>query len=133
MRKPVVLLYKMPKSKLTINKIKQSLSVGSKDLVKSVFIKNQRNSKKNKFNELNYKIQSSIFSYNKKANNCNYKTINIYKNNQNNIFNVNNNININEKQILHNNKKTIFKSLKKIKFYDTGLFDMPLAIQLGVN
>ena len=135
MKKPVVLLYKMPKTKLTINKIKQSLSVGSKDLVKSVFIKNKRNCNKNTFNSLNYKFQSSIFPYNKKAKNSTYKTINICKNNQNNIFKLNSNLNINEKQILNLNRNTIFDkiNLKKIKFYDTGLFDMPLAVQLGVN
>ena len=134
-KKPIVLLYKKPKNKFTINKIKQSLSIECKDLFKSVFIKNKRNCNKNAFNPLNYKFQSSIFAYKKKAKNSTYKTINISKNNQNNIFRVNNNININESEILNLNRKSMFekKNFKKIKFYDTGVFDIPLAIQLGVN
>ena len=134
MRKPVVLLYKMPKNKLTVKKIKQSLSIDSKDLVKKVCIKNNRHFNKSQVKPINYKVKSSIFPYNKKVKTY-YKTININKNNNNIFESLNENKNVNEEQIININKKNIFeeKNLKKMNFYDTGLFDMPLAVQLGVN
>ena len=143
-----ILLYKMPKYKLTFNKIKQSLSIDSKALIKKVFIKKNdylNNDKLNEINTYNYKVQSSIFHNNKELYKYDYRTINLYKNkNGNNILKKNrdikqfetiyNNLNLDDKKI-NEERKNLFEgaNLKKYNFYDTGLFDMPLAIQLGVN
>ena len=126
-----ILLYKIPKHRLTVKKIKQSLSIDSKTLIKKVLIKKNNqfsDDKPDQINTYNYKVKSSIFPNNKKKDKLDYRTINIFTNK--NILNKNLNYNkINEE------KKNIFmeNNLKKYNFYDTGLFDMPLAIQLGVN
>ena len=140
-KKPEILLYKPRKTRLTINKIKQSLSIDSKSLIKEVFIKNTNEPKEiknSKVKEINYNFKSSIFPYASiKYNKSNYRTINIIKNkNKKNYENnkIDNNT-INVVKIKRVKKKNIFDKhkLKKYNFYDTGLFDMPLAIQLGAK
>ena len=142
-KKPKILLYKPKKTKLTINKIKQSLSIDSKSLVKKVFIKNTNEPKEinnDKVKAINNNLNSSIFPYASiKYKKSNYRTINIIKNKnkkENNYENnkINNNT-INVVKIRRVKKKNNFdmNSLKKYNFYDTGIFDMPLAIQLGAK
>ena len=130
-RKPTFLLYKLPKSKLSINKIKQSLNIDSRNLVKKVLIKkNNIFQENNKINTINYDIISSIFTYTKIDNKPDYLTININKKNYKNTFISNSTINGNN---LINKKRKNLNNFKKYNFYDTGIFDMPLAIQLGVK
>jgi hypothetical protein len=133
-------IYRIPKTKLTINKIKESLSIDSKDLVKKVFIKSYNNFNKSHKNTYNYKIKSSMFPKNNNKYKHNYMTININKNKNENKYKKirNSSSNINEVNILKNLKAESKNMkdeqiLKKYNFYDTGLFDMPLAVQLGVN
>ena len=132
-------LFKMPKKKITLCKIKQSLSIDSKELVKEVLIKNSNNKfininrNNNNNNMKNYKIESSIFRDNRNKNTFNYMTININKNNvennnKNNFINCEKNMNIKQNHNLHE-----INNQKKYHFYDTGLFDMPLVIQLEQN
>ena len=133
-------VYKIPKTKLTVNKIKESLSIDSKDLVKKVFIRSHNNFNKSHKNIINYKIKSSMFPKNNNKYRHNYMTININRNKNENrykkIKNVSNNVN--DENILNilKTKKYNLKDeqiFKKYNFYDTGIFDMPLAVQLGVN
>ena len=133
-------IYRIPKTKLTINKIKESLSIDSKDLVKKVFIKSYNNFNKSHKKTYNYKIKSSMFPKNNNKYKHNYMTININKNKNENKYKKirNSSSNINEVNILKNLKAESKNMkdeqiLKKFNFYDTGLFDMPLAVQLGVN
>ena len=129
-------LFKMPKKRITVYKIKQSLSIDSKELVKEVLIKNSNNKfiniNRNNNNMHNYKIESSIFRDHNNKNKSNYMTININKNNvennKNNFINSRENMNIKQNHNLHD-----IKNQKKYHFYDTGLFDMPLVVQLGQN
>ena len=129
-------VYKVPKAKLTVNKIKESLSIDSRDLVKKVFIKSHNNFNKSKTNYFNDKIRSIIFPKNNKYKQ-NYMTININRNKTEHIYKIirNESSNINEENNLKIKRKNQNdeKILKKYNFYDTGIFDMPLAIQLGVN
>ena len=129
-------LFKMPKKRITVYKIKQSLSIDSKELVKEVLIKNSNNKfiniNRNNNNMHNYKIESSIFRDHNNKNKSNYMTININKNNvennKNNFINSRENMNIKQNHNLHD-----IKNQKKYHFYDTGLFDMPLVVQVGQN
>ena len=107
-------MFRLPKKKLTVNRIKQSLSIDSKDLVKKVLIKN---------NSVSYIKQYDDFEY---------------KNNNNNN-NKANGIKLNRKHIKEGKDKYKYRpnkymeENKKVNFYDTGDFNMPLVIQLGTN
>ena len=134
-KKPKILLYKMPKNKFTIDKIKQSLSIDSKTLVKKVFVKRKKEVNKSQINTYNYKFKSSIFPFNKINNKKNFITINVSKNKGHNINKntIINNKNVNKEKIYNIRKLYEEEKIKKFNFYDTGIFDMPLAIQLGAT
>ena len=103
-------LFRLPKKKLTVNRIKQSLSIDSRDLVKKVFIKNNSVSLIKQYDEYEYRSQ-----------------------NQNKVKG----LKLNMKSIKVGNSKYIqnkyMEENKKMNFYDTGDFNMPLYIQLGTN
>jgi len=102
-------LFRLPKKKLTVNRIKQSLSIDSKDLVKKVLIKN---------NSISYIRQYEDLEYKKKNDN----------NNKINGFKLNTKSFKEGKDKYKQNKYV--EENKKINFYDTGDFNMPLFIQL---
>ena len=108
----------MQRKKNNIKDIKQGLSLDCKSLVKKVYVKNLMNDNK---------TSSFISCKNKDINNSNLdKIMNIdFKNNLSNIFGGGE-----RKKII----KNIFgKKDKKLNFYDTGVFDMPLVTQLGLK
>lgn len=109
---------KLQRKKNNIKDIKQGLSLDCKSLVKKVYVKNLMNDNK---------TSSFISCKNKDINNSNLdKIMNIdFKNNLSNIFGEDK-----RKKII----KNIFgKKDKKLNFYDTGVFDMPLVTQLGLK
>ena len=103
-------LFRLPKKRLTVNRIKQSLSIDSKDLVKKVLIKN---------NSVSYLKQNDEFE----SRNKNRNKTNGFKLNRKNVK---------EGKDKYMPNKYIEEN-KKINFYDTGDFSMPLFIQLGTN
>ena len=113
-------LFKLPKKKLTINQIKKSLSIDSKTLVKKVMIKSN-----SLFNMKKSSLLINKNTFNNINSNINYNTIKAYKNCD---------MNINDKNEINMKKKKFLREFgKKYNFYDTGEFDMPLFIQLGVK
>jgi len=105
-------LFRLPKKKLTVNRIKQSLSIDSRDLVKKVLIKNNSVSCIKQYDELDYKTSNR-------------------SNNEVKGFELNRK-NINEGKNKYKPNKYVEEN-KKMNFYDTGDFNMPLFIQLGHN
>ena len=138
-RKKRISLFRMPKKKATTYKIKESLFVESKELTKEVLLK------KKEQNELYLNSRNSIYGrnslkdYQNKATTY-YKKISMNKkNNKNKNDNKNifrNNI-INKMKHSHNSKRrrrnNTCDEIKRFTFYNTGLFDLPLVVQLVKN
>jgi hypothetical protein len=103
-------LFRLSKKRLTVNRIKQSLSIDSKDLVKKVLIKN---------NSVSYiKQNDGLEPKNRNSNKANGYNLNIKS--------------VKEGKDKYMPNKYIEEN-KKINFYDTGDFNMPLVIQLETN
>ena len=105
----------LQRKKNDIKDIKQGLSLDCRDLVKKVCIKNKEQNNNGIYNliKLKNKLElnkSAVFTSQKDKNK-------IFDKNIENIEIINN--------ILSSKKE------KKLNFYDTGIFDMPLATQLG--
>ena len=111
----------LQRKKNDIKDIKQGLSLDCKNLIKKVCVKKDE---QNNFNDNN--IYNLIKFKNKYE--LNKSVSYSYKNNKSKIFEENNNNNI----LLFDNILSIKKE-KKLNFYDTGNFDMPLATQLEKN
>ena len=119
---------KHQRNKNNIKAIKQGLSLDCKELIKKVHIKNRfhnDNTKicfsvnnKNKSMEGKDKFESKNFKTNK-------STINLFRKNVSDTFG-----SYNKKNIV---KNVFLKKEKKLDFYKTGIFDMPLATQLGIK
>ena len=119
---------KHQRNKNNIKAIKQGLSLDCKELIKKVHIKNR-------FHNDNTKICFSVHNKNKsmdgknKFESKNFKTnkstINLFRKNVSDKFG-----SYNKKNIV---KNIFLKKDKKLDFYNTGIFDMPLATQLGIK
>jgi hypothetical protein len=119
---------KHQRKKNNIKAIKQGLSLDCKELIKKVHIKNR-------FHNDNTKICFSVNNKNKsmdgkdKFESKNFKanksTINLFRKNVSDTFG-----SYNKKNIV---KNIFLKKDKKLDFYNTGIFDMPLATQLGIK
>lgn len=104
------------KNKNNIKYIKQGLSLDCKDLVKKVCVKNEKKNNNEIYNVIKFK--DNKYEMNKSAS-CMFQKIK----NKNKIFN-----NIDGKIMIV--KNILSKNDKRLNFYDTGNFDMPLATQL---
>ena len=112
----------LQRKKNDIKDIKQGLSLDCKNLIKKVCVKKDEQNNFNDNNIYNFIKFKNKYELNKSAS---YS----YKNNKSKIFEENNN---NNNILLFDNILSIKKE-KKLNFYDTGNFDMPLATQLEKN
>ena len=110
---------KLQRNKNNIKDIKQGMSLDCKELVKKVYIRN------NSYND--NRIYTVFMNKNK-----NYDSFNVANNTSKDLKN-----NISQ-TFIEGKKKIIIRNIftkkdKKLNFYDTGIFDMPLATQLGLK
>ena len=110
---------KLQRNKNNIKDIKQGMSLDCKELVKKVYIRN------NSYND--NKIYTVFMNKNKS-----YDSFNVANNTSKDLKN-----NISQ-TFIEGKKKIIIRNIfakkdKKLNFYDTGIFDMPLATQLGLK
>ena len=120
---------KLQRKKNNIKDIKQGLALDCKALIKKVLIRNKLQKEKKINNCSKHKDEDEGININKNIEKINFKwnkSVNdILNEDKNKIFNGNK-----EKKIVNN---IFMKKEKKLNFYDTGIFDMPLASQLGSN
>ena len=118
---------KLQRKKNKVKDIKQGLSLNCKSLVKKVYIKykNQNENKMHSYIQLENKSMDN--KNNSKQKNC--------KSNDSINSNLQKDM---SKTFCQSGDKIIYRNIfpkkeKKLNFYDTGIFDMPLASQLGLN
>ena len=118
---------KSQRKNINIKNIKQGLSLDCKTLIKKVLIRNKIQKKNTTHIFDKYKNKSINTNKNKETKyfKCNKSTQYILNEDLNKKFSGSK-----EKKVV----KNIFsKKEKKLNFYDTGIFDIPLATQLGLN
>ena len=118
---------KLQRKKNNIKDIKQGLSLDCKTLVKKVYIRNKSQNDDKIYTFIKFRNKSVDGRNNSglKNSNCSEIMDNVSKKDM-------------SKTVGEAKKKIIIRNIftkkeKKLDFYDTGIFDMPLAIQLGLK